>query len=290
MSPTECTDLVVRTKQPGLELEARESVLSAPYANERDADAEASAYEGLLLDVLEGDHTPFLRFDEVEWSWRIIDPILKAWQVGAPEDYVAGSDGPTGQHRFLGPGHAWRPLSRVRRLIPATATLSRGRLRLAVAAELAAHRRRAPGRRTRPRRVTRTGRTAPPRSAEPARPRRRRPRPSSGPRPSRSLGLGTRASSGDACSDAAVRSSSHDAMTLPRRHTSLTAARSISYRYSSGSRSGAVSASNSAVPCSPALAWCSMLSPSAYARHHAYSMPLCTIFTKWPAPGGPQWR
>ena len=32
---------------------------------------------GLLLDVLEGDHTPFLRFDEVEWSWRIVDPVLE---------------------------------------------------------------------------------------------------------------------------------------------------------------------------------------------------------------------
>jgi glucose-6-phosphate 1-dehydrogenase len=110
MSPTERTDLVVRTKQPGLELEARESVLSASYVGDEDIDAEASAYEGLLLDVIEGDHTPFLRFDEVEWAWRIIDPILKAWQTGAPEDYVAGSDGPTAQHRFLDPGHAWRPL------------------------------------------------------------------------------------------------------------------------------------------------------------------------------------
>jgi glucose-6-phosphate 1-dehydrogenase len=110
MSPSERTDLVVRTKQPGLELEARESVLSASYVGERDSDNEASAYEGLLLDVIEGDHTPFLRFDEVEWAWRIIEPVLKAWQTGAPEDYVAGSDGPTGQHRFLGPGHAWRPL------------------------------------------------------------------------------------------------------------------------------------------------------------------------------------
>ena len=110
MSPTERMDLVVRTKQPGLELEARESVLSASYTNEQDAANEASAYEGLLLDVIEGDHTPFLRFDEVEWSWRIIDPILKAWEAGAPEDYVAGSDGPTGQHRFLGAGHSWRPL------------------------------------------------------------------------------------------------------------------------------------------------------------------------------------
>ena len=108
MSPAECTELVVRTKQPGLDLEARESVLRAEYATPDDR--EASAYESLLLDVLEGDHTPFLRFDEVEWSWRIVDPILAAWQRGAPEDYVGGSDGPAGQHRFLGSGHYWRPL------------------------------------------------------------------------------------------------------------------------------------------------------------------------------------
>src|SRR6476620_7112870 len=91
MSPNECTELVVRTKQPGLDLEARESVLRAEYTEE--GDYEASAYEQLQLDVLNGDHTPFLRFDEVEWSWRVVDPVLKAWKVGAPEDYVAGSDG-----------------------------------------------------------------------------------------------------------------------------------------------------------------------------------------------------
>jgi len=108
MSPNECTELVVRTKQPGLDLEARESVLRAEYAT--DDEREATAYESLLLDVLEGDHTPFLRFDEVEWSWRIVDPVISAWKVGAPEDYVAGSDGPAGQHRFLDPGHYWRPL------------------------------------------------------------------------------------------------------------------------------------------------------------------------------------
>jgi glucose-6-phosphate 1-dehydrogenase len=108
MSPAECTELVVRTKQPGLELEARESVLRAEYVHADDQ--EASAYESLLLDVLEGDHTPFLRFDEVEWSWRIVEPLIQAWKIGAPEDYVAGSDGPPGQHRFLDPGHYWRPL------------------------------------------------------------------------------------------------------------------------------------------------------------------------------------
>jgi len=109
MSPTECTELVMRTKQPGLDLEARESILRAEYTTKDDR--EASAYEQLLLDVLNGDHTPFLRFDEVEWSWRIVDPVLKAWTSGTPEDYVAGSDGPSGQHRFLGAGHAWRSLN-----------------------------------------------------------------------------------------------------------------------------------------------------------------------------------
>ena len=108
MSPAECTELVVRTKQPGLELEAREAVLRAEYAEPNDT--EATAYESLLLDVLEGDHTPFLRFDEVEWSWRIVDPIVQAWKYGSPEEYVAGRDGPAGQHRFLDPGHYWRPL------------------------------------------------------------------------------------------------------------------------------------------------------------------------------------
>jgi glucose-6-phosphate 1-dehydrogenase len=108
MSPSECTELVVRTKQPGLDLEARESVLRADYAES--GDIEASAYEQLLLDVLEGDHTPFLRFDELEWSWKIVDPVLKAWKYGSPEEYVAGSDGPSAQHRFLEPGHYWRSL------------------------------------------------------------------------------------------------------------------------------------------------------------------------------------
>jgi glucose-6-phosphate 1-dehydrogenase len=108
MSPSECTELIVQTKQPGLDLEARESVLRAEYKTGNDE--EASAYESLLLDVLEGEHTPFLRFDEVEWSWRIVQPIIDAWKTGAPEDYVAGTDGPIGQHRFLDPGHYWRPL------------------------------------------------------------------------------------------------------------------------------------------------------------------------------------
>jgi len=106
IKPTESVDLLAHAKRPGLDLEAREVVLHASYA--RDGEPEFSAYEQLLLDVLEGDATPFLRFDAVEWAWRIIDPVLRAWRHGQPDDYPAGSDGPSSQRGLLEDGHAWR--------------------------------------------------------------------------------------------------------------------------------------------------------------------------------------
>ena len=67
------------------------------------------------------------------------------------------------------------------------------------------------------------------------------------------------------------------------------AARSSRYWKKRGFASGAVSASAVAVR-SPASAWARMFRPSAYAAISPYSMPLWTIFTKWPAPCGPQCR
>jgi glucose-6-phosphate 1-dehydrogenase len=109
LRPAESINLFVRAREPGLELRARELALYAPYSV--DTSEEGNSYEYLLLDVLEGDKTSFLRFDEVEWSWRILQPILDAWSEGDPEPYVAGSDGPSSQHSILEAGHAWRPLA-----------------------------------------------------------------------------------------------------------------------------------------------------------------------------------
>ena len=67
-------------------------MLRAEYADADDH--EASAYESLLLDVLEGDHTPFLRFDEVEWSWRIVDPILERGSTARPRTTSPAATGP----------------------------------------------------------------------------------------------------------------------------------------------------------------------------------------------------
>ena len=51
----------------------------------------AEAYELLLYDVMQGDHTLFTRWDEVENSWKIIDEIRDAWHGIEPEFYKPGN-------------------------------------------------------------------------------------------------------------------------------------------------------------------------------------------------------
>ncbi|HET6794208.1 MAG TPA: glucose-6-phosphate dehydrogenase [Acidimicrobiales bacterium] len=69
------------------------------------------SYERLLLDAMVGDPTLFIRTDEVEQSWRIVQPILEAWGDGATplHRYAAGSWGPRESHRLLeAAGRRWR--------------------------------------------------------------------------------------------------------------------------------------------------------------------------------------
>lgn len=55
------------------------------------------AYERLLMDVVRGNATLFMRRDEVEAAWAWIDPILAAWQTAThkPQAYTAGTWGPS---------------------------------------------------------------------------------------------------------------------------------------------------------------------------------------------------
>jgi glucose-6-phosphate 1-dehydrogenase len=55
------------------------------------------AYERLILDVIRGNQTLFMRRDEVEAAWAWIDPITDAWERSgeAPKPYTAGTWGPT---------------------------------------------------------------------------------------------------------------------------------------------------------------------------------------------------
>jgi glucose-6-phosphate 1-dehydrogenase len=107
LSRPEGIDVYLQAKQPGLELEAGTARLHTDYGTRG---GDASAYEQLLLDALGGDHTAFLRFDEVESAWRLLEPVLAAWRHGRPCPYPAGSDGPPSQDGVLEAGHHWRPL------------------------------------------------------------------------------------------------------------------------------------------------------------------------------------
>ena len=75
------------------------------------------AYERLLLDVIEGDATLFIRRDELEAAWGIVDPIRQGWAKQAltePEFYPAGSWGPKAAEDLLAVrAHAWRNPQRV---------------------------------------------------------------------------------------------------------------------------------------------------------------------------------
>jgi glucose-6-phosphate 1-dehydrogenase len=110
LNPPEGIDLFIQSKAPGLEMTAEMSRLHTDYGDGTEA---TTAYEQLLLDVIEGDHTPFLRMEEIDRAWRILDPLLSDWSSGTPETYASGSDGPATQADILLDDHHWRPIGAV---------------------------------------------------------------------------------------------------------------------------------------------------------------------------------
>jgi glucose-6-phosphate 1-dehydrogenase len=68
------------------------------------------AYERLILDVLLGDPPLFPRHEEVELSWKILDPITAYWaKHGRPEQYRSGTWGPESADLMMArDGRAWR--------------------------------------------------------------------------------------------------------------------------------------------------------------------------------------
>jgi glucose-6-phosphate 1-dehydrogenase len=101
IQPEECIRIEMTVKEPGLEMRTRSSTLDASFRQENEKAIDA--YEDLLLDVLKGDRSLFLRFDEVEYAWRIVDPILQTWAI--ERDYIvtypAGSWGPEDSRRLF---------------------------------------------------------------------------------------------------------------------------------------------------------------------------------------------
>lgn len=109
LQPKECLRMELQVKVPGLEMRTRTTSLDASYRHE--GESEFDAYGDLLLDIIEGDRTLFLRYDEVEWAWRVVDPIVKVWSTERDfiNTYAAGTWGPRGTYRlFESEDQFWR--------------------------------------------------------------------------------------------------------------------------------------------------------------------------------------
>ena len=110
LQPDERISLQMMTKTPGKGMRLEPVELNLNLAQVFGQTRRWDAYERLLLDVLEGDSTLFMRRDEVEAAWAWIDPILNGWQehFQAPRPYHAGSNGPDQAHSLLAhQGRAW---------------------------------------------------------------------------------------------------------------------------------------------------------------------------------------
>jgi glucose-6-phosphate 1-dehydrogenase len=99
IQPEENIRLVVMAKTPGLDrdgIRLREVPLDIDMDNAFADKRRRIAYERLLLDLIDGDPTLFVRRDEVEAQWQWIDGVRAAWaEAGVtPADYAAGEWGP----------------------------------------------------------------------------------------------------------------------------------------------------------------------------------------------------
>jgi glucose-6-phosphate 1-dehydrogenase len=100
IQPEENIRLLVMAKTPGLDREGirlREVPLDVGLADAFADHRRRIAYERLLLDLIDGDPTLFVRRDEVEAQWNWIDGVRAAWSEAglAPKSYGAGSWGPS---------------------------------------------------------------------------------------------------------------------------------------------------------------------------------------------------
>jgi glucose-6-phosphate 1-dehydrogenase len=98
--PDEGISLRFNAKQPGQGIELDRVSLDFAYRG-RYARPNPDAYETLILDVIEGDATLFMRADEVEAQWRVVAPLLDAANERPPVPYAPGSMGPAEADELL---------------------------------------------------------------------------------------------------------------------------------------------------------------------------------------------
>jgi glucose-6-phosphate 1-dehydrogenase len=113
IQPNEAIRLNFQTKVPdvdGVRLQPRD--LEFNYREAYSNHALPEAYERLLLDAIQGDASLFMRSDEIERAWEIMDPVVAASELPdapQPQEYALGSQGPACADQLLAAdGKEWQ--------------------------------------------------------------------------------------------------------------------------------------------------------------------------------------
>ena len=109
LQPEEHIQLQMMAKEPGSGMKLRPVSLNLDLESAF-TERRAEAYERLLIDVIKGRLTHFMRRDELEAAWAWVEPIIDGWhQLGEkPKPYTAGSWGPAASSALMArEGSAW---------------------------------------------------------------------------------------------------------------------------------------------------------------------------------------
>jgi glucose-6-phosphate 1-dehydrogenase len=88
--------MLFQAKRPGLKMLLHPVTMQFNYI-ESYTSGTPEAYETLLLDIMEGDSTLFMRADQVEAAWKALMPIINSWEANPPvnfPNYESGMQGP----------------------------------------------------------------------------------------------------------------------------------------------------------------------------------------------------
>lgn len=109
LQPEESITLTVLAKTPGEGMRLKPVSLALDLSDSF-KEQQMDAYERLLMDVVKGNLTLFMRRDELDAAWRWIDPIRAGWAQAdePPKFYIAGTWGPAASSALIGrDGFAW---------------------------------------------------------------------------------------------------------------------------------------------------------------------------------------
>jgi len=115
LQPDEGMTLKVMIKEPGPGgMRLKDVALDMSFADALGGETHIpDAYERLIMDVIRGNQTLFMRGDEVEAAWAWTDPIIAEWQKAAerPRPYDPGSSGPDEALKLIHlDGRSWREI------------------------------------------------------------------------------------------------------------------------------------------------------------------------------------